>query len=100
MLFPVADPAALPTVDYAKYVALAAARRDKVNMKAVYELHKDVDGGLSKAALVAALNEVDAPVLSSSEAASEDSKAASEDSLFRRADSKLSGAVDQHQWDI
>ena len=61
-------------------------------MKAVFELHKDVDGGLSKAALVAALNEVDAPVLSSSEAASEDS-------LFRRADSKLSGAVDQHQWD-
>ena len=73
-------------------MTLAAARRDKVNMKAVFELHKDVDGGLSKAALVAALNEVDAPVLSSSEAASEDS-------LFRRADSKLSGAVDQHQWD-
>ncbi len=62
-------------------------------MKAVFEQHKDVDGGLSKAALVAALKKVRAPVLSSSETATD------EDSLFRRADSKLSGAVDLHQWD-
>jgi hypothetical protein len=71
-------------------MALSAARRDLAHMKAVFERHKDVEGGLSKAALVAALKEVDAPVLSSSEGASEDS-------LFRRADTNLSGAVDQNE---
>ena len=68
-------------------MALSAARRDLAHMKAVFERHKDVDGGLSKAALVAALKEVDAPVLSSSEGASEDS-------LFRRADTNASNYVD------
>jgi hypothetical protein len=88
---PLSPPTAVASpVDYATCMALSAARRDLAHMKAVFERHKDVEGGLSKAALVAALKEVDAPVLSSSEGASEDS-------LFRRADTNLSGAVDQNE---
>ncbi len=64
--------------DYAKYIALSGKRLDGAYMKDVFERHKDVEGGLSKAALMAALRGVDAPVLSSSDGASEDS-------LFRRA---------------
>jgi hypothetical protein len=74
-------------VDYAKHMALSAARNDAAHMKAVFDRHTDVEGGLSKAALMAALKEIDAPVLSSSDGASEDS-------LFRRADTNLSGYVD------
>jgi hypothetical protein len=73
--------------DYAKHIALSSKRLDGAFMKAVFERHKDVEGGLSKAALMAALREVDAPVLSSSDGASEDS-------LFRRADTSSSKYVD------
>ena len=72
-------------------MALSAHRRELAHMEAVFKRYKDVDGGLSKAALIAALKEVDAPVLSSSDGASEDS-------LFRRADTNLSGAVDQKEY--
>ena len=75
------------STDYAKHMALSAARRDESHMKAVFERHKDAKGGLSKTALMAALTEVKAPVLSTSEGNSEDD-------LFRRADSNMSGAVD------
>ena len=68
-------------------MALSAARNDAAHMQAVFDRHTDVEGGLSKAALMAALKEIDAPVLSSSDGASEDS-------LFRRADTNLSGYVD------
>jgi len=74
-------------VDYAKHMALSAARNDAAHMQAVFDRHTDVEGGLSKAALMAALKEIDAPVLSSS-------NGASDDSLFRRADTNLSGYVD------
>jgi hypothetical protein len=81
------EPARFPAT-YADHIALTAKRRDKEQMKAVFEGHKDVDGkGLSKAALMAALLEVAAPVLSSSDGASEDS-------LFRRADTNRSNYVD------
>ena len=50
--------------DYFKPMSLSAARRDESHMKAVFERHKDVEGGLSKTALMAALRDVDAPVLS------------------------------------
>ncbi len=73
-------------IDYAKHMALSAARHDEAHMQAVFNRHTDVAGGLSKTALMAALKEIDAPVLSSSDGASEDS-------LFRRADTKLSGYV-------
>ncbi len=88
---PLSPPTAVASpVDYATCMALSAARRDLAHMKVVFDRHKDVEGGLSKTALVAALKEVDAPVLSSSEGASEDS-------LFRRADTNLSGSVDQNE---
>ncbi len=74
-------------IDYAKSIALSAKRRDDAHMKGVFERHKDVDGGLSKAAFIAALKEVEAPVLFSSDSASEDN-------LFLRADTNASGSVD------
>jgi hypothetical protein len=77
--------------DYAKFSVLSAARRDEWRMKAVFERHKDVAGGLSQTALMAALREVEAPVLSSSEFTSDNS-------IFRRADSNLSGAIDQNEY--
>lgn len=68
-------------------MTLSGKRLDGAYMKAVFERHKDVEGGLSKAALMAALREVEAPVLSSSDGASEDS-------VFRRADTNSSNYVD------
>jgi hypothetical protein len=81
------------SANYAKHIALSTARRDESFMNAVFARHKDAEGGLSKTALMAALREVEAPVLSSSEFTSQ-----SEDDLFRRADSNLSGAVDQNEY--
>ena len=82
--------AALP-VNYAESIALNAKRRDKVHMQAVFERHRDIEEkGLSKAALMAALQEVGAPVLSSSDGASEDS-------LFHRADTNMSNYVDLNE---
>jgi hypothetical protein len=69
-------------------IALKAKRRDKEQMHAVFDRDKDVEGkGLSKAALMAALTEVSAPVLSSSDDASEDR-------VFRRADTNCSSFGD------
>ena len=83
--------AALP-VNYAESIALNAKRRDKAHMQAVFERHRDIkEKGLSKAALMAALQEVGAPVLSSSDGASEDS-------LFHRADTNMSNFVDLNEW--
>jgi hypothetical protein len=59
-------------------------------MKELFERHKDVDGGLSQAAFIAALKEIEAPVLLSSDNASDDS-------LFLRADTNASGCVDQSE---
>jgi hypothetical protein len=83
--------ASLP-VNYAESMALNAKRRDKAHMQAVFERHRDIEEkGLSKAALMAALREVGAPVLSSSDGASEDS-------LFHRADTNMSNFVDLNEW--
>ena len=79
------------STDYAKPMALSAARRDESHMKAVFERLKDAEGGLSKTSLMAALREVDAPVLATSEGNSEDD-------LFRRADSNSSGSVDLNEY--
>ena len=43
------------SANYAKPIALSAARRDESHMKSVFERHKDIQGGLSKTALMAAL---------------------------------------------
>ena len=83
--------AAQSTVNYDLSMALSAHRRELAHMEAVFKRFKDVDGGLSKSALISALKEVGAPVLSSSDGASEDS-------LFRRADTNLSGYVDQNEY--
>lgn len=76
--------------NYAKYIALGSKRRDSAYMKEVFERHKDVDGGLSQAAFITALKEIEAPVLFSSDNASDDS-------LFLRADTNGSGCVDQNE---
>ena len=88
---PQQSPPAESPIDYTKFIALNAARHDEAHMKAVLDRHKDAANGLSKAALMAALQEVDAPVLSTSEGASEDS-------VFRRADTNLSGYVDLSEY--
>lgn len=62
-------------------------------MQAVFERHSDVAGGLSQSALMAALIEVDAPVLLSSEGASADL-------MFRRADANARGAVDLNECEL
>jgi hypothetical protein len=80
----------LTTIDYSKSIALSAQRRDPAHMQGVFERHKGANAGLSKSALIAALQEVEAPVLSSSDFDSEDS-------LFRRADSNANGYVDQSE---
>ncbi len=80
-----------PTLDYMKSIELSEKRRDDAYMKAVFEQHKDLDGGLSKVALTSALNAVEAPVLSHSDGVSEDR-------LFRRADSNSSGFVDFNEF--
>ena len=77
--------------DYAKHIALSAKRRDDAAMKVVFERHKDDAGGLSKAAFIAALKEVEAPVLFSSDSTSEDA-------LFARADTNASGCVDLSEY--
>ena len=77
--------------DYAKHIALSAKRCDDAAMKVVFERHKDDAGGLSKAAFIAALKEVQAPVLFSSDSTSEDA-------LFARADTNASGCVDLSEY--
>jgi hypothetical protein len=79
--------------DYANCIALGGKRRDSAYMKEVFERHKDVDGGLSQAAFIAALKEVEAPVLFSSDNATYAS-------LFLRADTNASGCVDQSECDF
>ena len=64
-------------------IALSALRRDQAHMSSVFNRHKDVDNRMSKDALIAALQEVDAPV------------AIKEcDAVFRLADTNMDGFVD------
>jgi hypothetical protein len=62
-------------------------------MAAAFQRHSDIAVGLSQSALMAALIEVDAPVLLSSEGASADL-------LFRRADANARGAVDLNECEM
>jgi hypothetical protein len=62
-------------------------------MAAAFQRHSDLQGDLSQSALMAALLEVDAPVLLSSEGASADI-------LFRRADANARGAVDLNECEM
>jgi hypothetical protein len=60
-------------------------------MRAVFARHKDADGGLSKTAKIAALNDVEAPLLFSN-------KCDSEDVLVRRAETNAIGYVDESEY--
>ncbi len=71
-----------------RFIELDAQRHDKAYMQRVFEAHSDVDGGLSPDALLSALKEVGAPILSSSGA---DVSAQTYHSL---ADVNLSGVID------
>jgi len=77
---------------FAASAALSLARRDDARVEEVFKRHmrKKEERGLSQAALVAALQELDAPVLRSSDIVDEDE-------LFRRADTNASGFVDVHE---
>jgi hypothetical protein len=75
-----------PHSDFQCVIASALRRKDEAFMREVFDRHADSKSELSSAQLMAALLEVDAPVLSC-----DDSSA---DSLFRRADANLSGSVD------
>jgi hypothetical protein len=69
---------------YAESVTLAALRRDEPHMRDVFNRHKDLDNGLSKAAFISALREVAAPVLFSRD----------EDGVYKLADTNMSDSVD------
>jgi hypothetical protein len=69
-----------------KISAASLKCNDEEFMREVFNRHADSSGELSAPALMAALKEVEAPVLASSEASAEH--------IFRRADANLSGAVD------
>jgi hypothetical protein len=59
-------------------------------MRIAFSRHADSKGMLSNKALMAALKEVEAPVLTNGSSA---------ESIFRRADANLSGAVDFDECD-
>jgi hypothetical protein len=86
-------PITSPPLEHTNSLTRAAARRDCARMQAVFERHSDLAGGLSQSALMAALIEVDAPVLLSSEGASADL-------MFRRADASARGAVDLNECEM
>lgn len=70
--------------DFALAIAKAQKIMDKAFMLSVYERYADSNGELSAPALMAALKEVDAPVLSND---------LSPEEIFRRVDSDLGGTV-------
>ncbi len=70
--------------DFAHAIAKAQKIMDKTFMLSVFERYADSNGELSAPALMAALKEVDAPVLSND---------LSPEEIFRRVDSDLGGTV-------
>ncbi len=83
---------ALPSaVHFDRAVTAAMLRCDEAFLLKVFNRHADSNGKLSSSALIAALKEVDAPVLASS---SSDESSCSADFIFRRADADMSGLVD------
>jgi hypothetical protein len=71
---------------FALTVTAAQQRKDTAFMRRVFDLHADSKGELSAPALMDALKQVEAPVLSCEGSTAE--------SIFCRADANLSGAVD------
>jgi hypothetical protein len=75
---------------FARAISDAAQRKDEVFMRKVFNRHAWKEK-LSASALMAALNDVAAPVLA---AASRDGSCDAADYVFRRADANMSGDVD------
>jgi hypothetical protein len=67
-------------------VTAAQKRKDEAYMRDVFHRHADSNGQLSAPALMAALKDVEAPVLANESSTAEN--------IFLRADADLSGAVD------
>jgi len=76
----------------ARFIELDAKRHDQAYMKGVFEMYLDMEGGLSPDALLLALKEVDAPILSSSGAN------VSAQTYHRLADINMSGVVDLNEF--
>ena len=72
--------------EFTHTVTAAQKRKDKTFMRVVFDRHAGSKGQLSAPELMAALKEVEAPVLTCD--------GSSEENMFRRADANLSGAVD------
>ena len=72
--------------EFTHTVTAAQKRKDKTFMRVVFDRHAGSKGQLSAPELMAALKEVEAPVLTGD--------GSSEENMFRRADANLSGAVD------
>ncbi len=77
------------TVQMDRAVAAAMKRTDEVFMRQVFERHASSRGVLSAAALISALQDVDAPMLHTSS-----SSASLENDIFRRVDANMNGLVD------
>lgn len=80
------------TGSLARFIELDAKRHDQAYMKGVFEIYLDMEGGLSPDALLLALKEVDAPILSSSGAN------VSAQTYHRLADINMSGIVDLNEF--
>ena len=76
--------------EFTHTVTAAQKRKDKTFMRVVFDRHAGSKGQLSAPELMAALKEVEAPVLTGD--------GSSEENMFRRADANLSEAVDFHEY--
>jgi ribonuclease HI len=80
-----------PTLaQFARTISDAAQRKDEAFMRQVFKRHA-TNEKLSASALIAALKDVAAPLLS---ATSSESSSDSADFVFRRADANMSGDID------
>jgi hypothetical protein len=75
---------------YARSMNAARMLKNEAFMRSVFDRHADSKGELSAHALMLALQEAGAPVLTAD--------GSSQDNIFRRADANLSGAVDFAEW--
>ena len=78
---------------FARAVAAAEQRKDGAFMRKVFDRHSDSKGKLTLHSLIAALKDIDAPVLANTPSDGV-SSADSAQHIFRRTDTNLSGDVD------
>lgn len=80
-------------IQFARAVAAAEQRKDDAFMRKVFDRHSDSKGKLALRSLIAALKDIDAPVLATAPSDGV-SSADSAQHIFRRTDANLSGDVD------